>query len=219
MLEVKLKEELSDFALDVAFRTSARSLAIIGPSGAGKTSLLESLAGLRRESSGLIVLDGRVLQDERTFLPPEQRRVGYVPQDAVLFPHLSVRENVRFGLRDERAFDEAVSLLELSTLLDRAPRTLSGGERQRVALARALATSPSLLLLDEPLANLDQKLKARVLPYLLSVRERTGVPLIYVTHQPAEALAMAEETLLLERGRILTQGETAKVIEQAQAFS
>jgi molybdate transport system ATP-binding protein len=138
--------------------------------------------------------------------------VGYVPQDAALFPHLSVRSNIRFGVRDERAFEEAVKLLELEPLLNRRPRELSGGERQRVALARALATAPSLLLLDEPLASLDTALKARVLPYLRAVRERTAVPLLYVSHDAEEALVMADECMVIERGRMVRRGPTREVL-------
>ncbi|MFL5318983.1 MAG: ATP-binding cassette domain-containing protein [Myxococcaceae bacterium] len=212
MIEIDLTLPLSDFDLRVSFSTNAKTIALVGSSGAGKTSVLEAIAGLRRSASGRIAINGRLLQDGNTFLKPEQRGVGYVPQDSALFPHLSVRENVRFGLKSAATFEEAVSLLELGTLLDRRPRTLSAGERQRVALARALATSPSLLLLDEPLANLDRKLRARILPFLQAVRARTSVPLIYVTHAPDEALAMAEEAVVLEHGRVLAHGPASELL-------
>jgi molybdate transport system ATP-binding protein len=208
MIDLALKLPLADFVLDLELKTEARTIAVVGPSGAGKTSLLEALAGLRETPNARLIVDGKPLHD----LPPEQRRVGYVPQDAALFPHLSVRSNIRFGVRDERAFEEAVKLLELEPLLNRRPRELSGGERQRVALARALATAPSLLLLDEPLASLDTALKARVLPYLRAVRERTAVPLLYVSHDAEEALVMADECMVIERGRMVRRGPTREVL-------
>lgn len=208
MLELSLKIPLADFTLTVELDTSARSVAIVGPSGAGKTSLLEAIAGLRETQHARIIVDGKALHP----LPPEQRRIGYVPQDAALFPHLSVRANIRFGVRDERAFEEAVKLLELDSLLTRRPGELSGGERQRVALARALATAPSLLLLDEPLASLDSALKGRVLPYLRAIRERASVPLLYVSHDAHEALVMAEECVVIERGVVVRRGPTSEVL-------
>ena len=141
-------------------------------------------------------------------LPPERRRVGYVPQDAGLFPHLSVVENVRFGARADRgAVDAAIDTLEIRPLLDRRPRTLSGGERQRVALARALATRPRLLLLDEPLAALDAGLRDRVLPWLLRVRDAWSLPCLYVTHNVGEALAAASHLLVMREGRVEAAGE------------
>jgi molybdate transport system ATP-binding protein len=136
-------------------------------------------------------------------LPPERRRIGYVPQDVALFPHLNARRNLTFG--GSERFDEIVSILELAPLLHRAPASLSGGERQRVALGRALMTSPRLLLLDEPLAAVDQPLRERVLVFLQRVRD-LGVPMIYVTHQPAEAKALAAWSVVLEEGRIVSQG-------------
>jgi molybdate transport system ATP-binding protein len=155
------------------------------------------------------VVDGETLQDDAggRRLPPERRRVGWVPQDAGLFPHLRVRENVRFGPAAVRAAaDAAIDTLELGPLLDRFPATLSGGERQRVALARAIATRPRILLLDEPLAALDPGLRGRILPWLARVRAASAVPTLYVTHNVGEALALAGEALLLREGRIAAQG-------------
>ena len=146
-------------------------------------------------------------------LPPERRRIGYVPQDAALFPHLSVAGNVRFGARADRpAVDAAIETLELGPLLDRAPGSLSGGERQRVALARALATRPRLLLLDEPLAALDVRLRERVLPWLLRVRDAWSLPCLYVTHNVGEALAAAGHALLLRDGRVEAEGAPASLL-------
>ena len=186
-LDLDIRLPLARFTLEVTARLEGASVAVMGRSGSGKTSLLEALAGLRRGARGRVVVGGRVLLDSasREDVPPERRRMGYVPQDALLFPHLTAAQNVRFGARPGRAsrVDEAVELLELAPLLHRYPATLSGGEKQRVALARALATDPALLLLDEPLAALDVALKERVLPYLLRVRDEARVPMVYVTHQ------------------------------------
>lgn len=209
MLELSVRLQLADFPLVFEHTTSAKTVAIVGPSGAGKTSVLDAIAGLRPTDSSRVVVDGKSLEE----LPPEQRRIGYVPQDGALFPHLTARANIRFGLRDEAAYEEAVKLLELAPLLDRKPRELSGGERQRVALARALATVPSLLLLDEPLASLDAALKERVLPYLRAVRERASVPLLYVSHDMNEASAMAEECVVMERGTIVRRGPTTEILK------
>jgi molybdate transport system ATP-binding protein len=207
---------LARFPLRVSATLAGRAVAILGPSGSGKTSLLETIAGLRRRASGRITIDGEVLMNSAAgvFLPPEKRRIGYVPQDACLFPHLDVRSNVRFGMKDARdsVFDEAVSILEIAPLLARFPATLSGGERQRVALARAIATQPRLLLLDEPLAAVDRELKERILPYLLRVKEALGTPLLYVTHNVGEAGAMAEEALLLREGAVALQGSAPTVL-------
>jgi molybdate transport system ATP-binding protein len=210
MMELSLALPLARFRLEVEARFTSASVAVMGRSGSGKTSLLESLAGLRRGARGRLVVQGRTLLDSAAGVevPPEARRMGYVPQDSLLFPHLTARENVRFGVRKGRPsrVDEAVALLELESLLHRYPATLSGGERQRVALARALATDPTLLLLDEPLAALDVALKERVLPYLLRIRDEARVPMLYVTHQLGEARVLAQEALLLEEGRVRAVG-------------
>ncbi len=215
MIELDVTLRLSRFPLRVSARLEGRAVAVLGPSGSGKTSLLETIAGLRR-ASGRLAIQGETVLDSRAGLdvPPERRRIGYVPQDACLFPHLDVRENVRFGMRRRRdsVFEEAVSTLEIGPLLDQFPATLSGGERQRVALARALAVEPRLLLLDEPLAAVDRELKERILPYLLSVKERLGIPLLYVTHNTGEAGLLAEEVLLLQAGAVALQGPPSAVL-------
>jgi len=187
----------------------------MGPSGAGKTSLLEAIAGLRRRARGRVAFGAEVLLDSArgVALPPERRRVGYVPQDAGLFPHLSVLENVRFGARaDTEAVDAAIDTLEIRPLLDRSPRLLSGGEKQRVALARALAIRPRLLLLDEPLAALDPGLRERILPWLLRVRDEWTLPCLYVTHNVGEALAVASDLLVLQNGRVEAEGEPRSLL-------
>ena len=211
MIELDVSLPLSRFALGVKARLSTDTVAVLGPSGSGKTSLLEVIAGLRPKATGRVVLHDDVVLDTAAgvAVPPEKRRIGYVPQDACLFPHLDVRGNVRFGMaKAGRAglFDEAVAILEIVPLLDRFPATLSGGERQRVALARAIATEPRLLLLDEPLAAVDPELKGKILPYLLSVRDAMEIPFLYVTHNAGEARAVAREALVLRQGAVVFAG-------------
>ncbi len=224
MITLDLSLPLAAFPLEISARLSADAVAVLGPSGAGKTSLLEALAGLRPSARGRIAIDGDVLLDtERGIrMPPERRRIGYVPQDSCLFPHLDVRRNVRFGMRGasrEGLFTEAVGILEIAPLLDRYPGSLSGGERQRVALARAIATRPRLLLLDEPLAAVDVELRERILPYLLRVRDTLRIPCVYVTHNTGEAAVMAGEALLLRRGALVRQGATAAVLREMRTSS
>jgi molybdate transport system ATP-binding protein len=217
-IEIALTLPLPHFELRVQANLPGGLTAVMGPSGAGKTSLLEAIAGLRPQARGRIAAQGTVLLDTAAgaVLAPERRRVGYVPQDAGLFPHLSVLENVRFGARaDLAAVETAIDTLELRPLLARRPRSLSGGERQRVALARALATRPRLLLLDEPLAALDFDLRERVLPWLLRVREAWSLPCLYVTHSAGEALAAAGHLLALRSGRVEAEGDPRAMLGTA----
>jgi molybdate transport system ATP-binding protein len=217
-VEIDLALALPRFVLRVRAGLPAGVTAVMGPSGAGKTSLLEAIAGLRPAARGRVAVAGEVLVDASrgVALPPERRRIGYVPQDAALFPHLSVAGNVRFGARADRAaVDAAIETLELGPLLARAPGSLSGGERQRVALARALATRPRLLLLDEPLAALDVRLRERVLPWLLRVRDAWSLPCLYVTHNVGEALAAAGHALLLREGRVEAEGAPSALLAAA----
>lgn len=227
MLELSLELAQGAFHL----RAEARLVeggAILGPSGAGKTSLLEALAGLR-PARGRIVLDGEVLQDTARglWLPPERRRLGYVPQEGALFPHLSVFDNLVFGRplprRERRRRDDEleglVEALELAPLLERPPGHLSGGERRRVAVGRAILARPRWLLVDEPTAGLDPERSRRLLASLLAARARGGVPLLVVTHRRGEALALASEVVLLEGGRMLGAGraETVLLEQERQA--
>jgi molybdate transport system ATP-binding protein len=209
VIDLRIDLPLPRFALAIDARLGGEVTVVMGPSGAGKTSLLEVLAGLRRGARGRIAVGDAVLLDTArgVWLPPERRRVGYVPQDAGLFPHLTALGNLGFGARGDRGrVETAVDTLGIRALLDRYPASLSGGEKQRVALARALATDPKLLLLDEPLAALDVGLRERVLPYLLRIRDEWRVPLVYVTHNVGEAFALGGEVLLLRDGRVEGQG-------------
>ncbi len=217
---------LAAFFLEVNAALHGRVTALFGVSGSGKTTLLEIVAGLRRPARGRIALGERVLVDTAMglWLPPERRRIGYVPQDGALFPHLSVRANVLYGQRrrgggngrQDFSLATVVETLDIGALLDRPSiGSLSGGERQRVALARALLAGPELLLLDEPLAGLDAALKARILPYLLRVRDEFAVPMLFVSHAPAEVMALCDEVLVLDRGRAVAQGAPGELFEPA----
>lgn len=215
MIQLDVELPLPEFTLRVDVCLEADVTAVMGPSGAGKTSLLETIAGLRRGATGKIGVAGRVFLDssQRVQWSPERRRVGFVPQDAGLFPHMSALENVRFGARgDDARVSTVIDVLEIRSLLARRPDALSGGEKQRVALARALAMAPTLLLLDEPLASLDVGLRERILPYLLRVRDEWQVPILYVTHNVGEALALAGHVVLLREGQIQQAGPPLELL-------
>jgi molybdate transport system ATP-binding protein len=198
----------SGFLLDAAFTLTKPVAALVGPSGSGKTSILSILAGLRRPDHGRICIGSVLLLDSAIFfnVPPEGRGIGYVFQDQLLFPHLSVRNNLLYGWRRRRpkarplSFERVVEVLELEELLERAPYTLSGGQRQRVALGRALLCGPRLLLLDEPLAGLDDDLKDRIHGYVEQVLHEWDIPTLYVTHQQGEVVRLAQQIVRLEGG-------------------
>jgi molybdate transport system ATP-binding protein len=204
---------LAPFSLQVDVEIHGRVTAIFGPSGAGKTSLLDLIAGLRRARSAFIQLDGEELTNtsRNICVPARHRGIGYVPQDLALFPHLSVRQNLLYGHKSNDDTDRLFSVehitevLEIQPLIPRSVLDLSGGEKQRVALARALLTSPRLLLLDEPLASLDGGLKAKILPHLARVRDEFKLPMLYVTHNPKEVSALCDEVLVMSQGRIISQ--------------
>ncbi len=209
-----LRLPLAHFTLEVDAVLEGRVTAVFGPSGAGKTSLLELVAGLRRPAAGAVRVAGRTLTDAGAgvFVPVEQRSIGYVPQDGALFPHLSVRRNLLYGFAAGRSraeglsFDHVTEVLEIRPLVERSTPTLSAGEKQRVALGRALLASPGLLLLDEPLSGLDSPLKQRLMPYLQRVRDEFGVPMICITHSPGEVVALCDDVLVLNSGRVVDRG-------------
>jgi len=215
-IEIDLALAQGGLDLAVAARLG-ETAAVLGPSGAGKTTLLEAIAGLRR-ARGRVVVGGAVLQDSAAgiFLPPERRHLGYVPQEGALFPHLSVLRNLEFGrprgAGQDAGFDALVAALDLEPLLSRYPRHLSGGERRRVALARALLARPRLLLLDEPTAGLDPLRARKALAGILKVRAELSVPLLVVTHDQREALALASEVVLLAVGRVEAAGPAREVL-------
>lgn len=203
---------LSEFTLEVDVEISSQVTAICGRSGAGKTSLLDLIAGLRHPKSAFIQLNDRVLADTAAGknVPARHRRLGYVPQDLALFPHLSVRHNLLYGHKPKAeagnghlfGYGHVTEVLEIEPLAERSVVNLSGGEKQRIALARALLASPQLLLLDEPMANLDSALKARIVPYLKRIRDEFRLPMLFITHDFDEVSALCENVLKLERGRI-----------------
>jgi molybdate transport system ATP-binding protein len=217
-VEIDLALRQGRFELSAAARLGPEA-AVLGPSGAGKTTLLEAIAGLRR-ARGRLAVGGAVLQDSAagTFVPPERRRLGYVPQQGALFPHLSVRANLLFGRpgrqegRGGADLDALVATLDLEPLLARYPHHLSGGERRRVALGRALLARPRLLLLDEPTAGLDPLRARKALAGIRRVRAELGVPLLLVTHDDREALALAAEVVLLDGGRVRAAGPARPVL-------
>jgi molybdate transport system ATP-binding protein len=211
-LEVAIRHRLERIAIDVSLTAGAGLTAIVGPSGAGKTTLLHVVAGLLHPDEGRIVVGGDVLVDTARglFVPPDRRHIGYVTQDSRLFPHLTVRQNLAYGhwfTRDadrRLSVEAAIAMLDLEGLLARRPARLSGGERQRVALGRALATSPRLLLLDEPLAAVDVGRRQEILPYLDRLRQELALPTVYVTHALDEVRARAESIVALDEGRIVS---------------
>jgi molybdate transport system ATP-binding protein len=218
-IEVKLKNRLGSFELDVDFNIPAQGVtALFGRSGSGKTSVLRALAGLLRASQGRIKINDQIWQDERRFLPPHRRPLGYVFQEASLFPHLSVQRNLEYGMRrvsrhqQQIPFHDVVELLGITPLLKRATHRLSGGERQRVAIARALLTSPRLLLMDEPLSALDHQAKQAILPYLESLHDEYAIPALYVSHDPNEVARLADQMVVLEQGRVIALGEAASLL-------
>ena len=214
MIEVDVRRRLPDFAVDARFTAAQGITALFGRSGAGKTTVINMLAGLERPDEGRIAVAGRVLfdRDAGIDLAPERRRLGYVFQEGRLFPHLSVGGNLAFGARRARRaerrvdFDAVVALLDLGGLLERRPARLSGGEKQRVAIGRALLACPSLLLMDEPLASLDARRRAEIMPFIESLRDRFGVPIVYVTHNIDEIIRLADTVVLMDGGRVEAAG-------------
>lgn len=210
-INAAFRGRLGNFTLDVELSLPATGVtAIFGPSGCGKTSVARCIAGLQRMADGFCAVDGDIWQDDLSFRPVYQRPIGYVFQEASLFPHLSVRRNLLFGTRKvaraQIAFDEVVELLGLAALLDRSPHRLSGGERQRVAVGRALLSQPKLLLMDEPLAALDRSTKDEILPFLERLHETLSLPVLYISHDMAEIERFADHLVLMERGRVVGCG-------------
>lgn len=209
------------FALNVDLDIPGRGVtALFGPSGSGKTTILRALTGIERFKGAYLSVNQHVWQDDAQgiFLPTHKRPLGYVFQEASLFAHLPVRGNLEFGMRrvppDERrvSLDQAVELLDIGHLMDRKPDRLSGGERQRVAIARALATSPRLLLMDEPLAALDPRRKEEIMPYLQRLHDELDIPVVYVSHSPDEVARLADHLILLENGKVIASGDAADLL-------
>lgn len=226
MLSVAVEHRFAGFELNAAFDSAGGLTALFGRSGAGKTSLINAIAGLLRPDRGRIVLDGEVLTDtERgVFVPARRRRIGYVFQEGRLFPHLTVRQNLLYGRWFARRggpaadLDHVVELLGIAGLLARRPANLSGGEKQRVAIGRALLARPRLLVMDEPLASLDEARKSEILPYVERLRDEAAVPIVYVSHQIAEVARLATTMVVLSDGRVAAAGPTAAILGRIDLF-
>ncbi len=224
-MEIDIQRQQGDFLVNAAFQGAKSGVtALFGPSGAGKTSIVNMVAGLSRPDSGRIAVNGLCLFDARRGidLPPERRRIGYVFQDGRLLPHLSVRANLVYGMRltpkDLRfvEFEAVVDLLGIGHLLDRRPAKLSGGEKQRVAIGRALLTSPAMLLMDEPLASLDASRKAEVLPFIMRLSHEFAIPILYVSHSLDEILNLADRLVILESGGVAACGALADLLSRPE---
>ncbi|MDP2027240.1 molybdenum ABC transporter ATP-binding protein [Sulfuriferula sp.] len=222
-IHAQFKLAYSGFTLDVDLDLPGRGvIALFGHSGSGKTALLRCIAGLERANNGFLAVNGRVWQDDsqRVYLPTYQRPLGYVFQEASLFPHLNVRRNLEYGMKrvpasERRAsLEQAISLLGIGNLLTQLPDTLSGGERQRVAIAHALAVSPQLLLMDEPLAALDQARKQEILPYLEQLHGELNIPILYVSHAADEVARLADHIVVMEAGKVLANGPLSDTLSR-----
>jgi molybdate transport system ATP-binding protein len=224
-LTVDIKHRQGHFALDIAFETQGGLTALFGRSGSGKTSIVNIIAGLIRPDAGRVSVDGVDLVDTArgVFVPRHKRRIGYVFQEGRLFPHLTVRQNLLYGRwfappagdRDGD-LDRVVDLLGIAALLPRRPGRLSGGEKQRVAIGRALLASPRLLLMDEPLASLDDARKAEIYPYIERLRDQAGIPIVYVSHSVAEVARLASTVVLLADGKVAAAGLTAEIMQRSE---
>ena len=212
-IQARFKLAFPEFSLDVDLNLPGRGVtALFGHSGSGKTTLLRCIAGLERVPDGTLKLGDEIWQDGNTFLPTYKRPLGYVFQEASLFPHLTVKRNLEYGLKRVVAssrkvsLGHAVELLGIGHLLDRLPERLSGGEKQRVAIARALAVSPRILLMDEPLAALDLARKREILPYLERLHDELEIPLLYVSHAPDEVARLADHIVVMDKGKAVASG-------------
>jgi molybdate transport system ATP-binding protein len=221
MIEADFTLTLPGFELETQMTLPIHGVtALFGPSGSGKSTLLRCLAGLSRPQRGRLVVNGAIWQDDKTFVPPHQRPVGMVFQDAALFPHLNVQQNLDFGAKRSKSksagTDNLIELLGIGHLLSRRTDTLSGGEKQRVAIARALFSAPQLLLLDEPLAALDAQRKAELLPYLEALHRQLDIPVVYVSHAPEEVARLADHIVQLGNGRIISSGPAMDIFPRLE---
>ena len=223
LLEAKFKIDYPGFNLDVEMRIPSKGVSVVfGPSGSGKTTLLRCLSGLEKPSLGYLKIDGHVWQDEESFIPVQDRKIGLVFQESRLFPHLNIKKNLLYGYQrtfpDERKlqFDEVAQVLNLENLLQRRPEKLSGGERQRVAIGRALLTSPKLLLMDEPLASLDMQLKTEIIPFIKKIEKEFNTPIVYVTHSMNEVLQLVDTMVILKAGKVENIGPVEEVFSDVR---
>lgn len=215
-IKIHLQGQLGNFSLNCEFEAPLTGVtALYGPSGCGKTSVLRAIAGLNK-FDGEIKIGNDLWQDKNHFIPVHKRAIGYVFQEASLFPHLSVRKNLTFAMsknakQQSPSFDEVVEFLNIAHLVDRAPHNLSGGERQRVAIGRALLSQPHILLMDEPLSALDKHSRDEILPFLIRLRDRLSLPIIYITHDIYEVERLADYLVLMDKGRIIASGRLEEI--------
>ena len=226
MLSVSITHRLGAFTLDAEFDSEGGLTALFGRSGAGKTSLVNAIAGLYRPNRGYVAIDGEVLTDTAIgrFVPAHRRRVGYVFQEGRLFPHLNVRRNLAYGrwfapkTATGSEFDQVIGLLGIEHLLSRRPANLSGGEKQRVAIGRALLARPRVLIMDEPLASLDEDRRHEILPYIERLRDEMRVPIVYVSHSISEVARLATTLVVLSEGQVAAIGPTAEIMGRLDLF-
>lgn len=228
MIDIHVEKKQGDFRISAAFASGETGItALFGPSGAGKTSIINMVAGLLRPDKGHITIDGNCLfdSDNGINIPPEKRHIGYIFQEGRLFPHLSVLSNLTYGMRLIKPakryvkLDQVVELLGIENLLYRRPAKLSGGEKQRVAIGRALLTSPAILLMDEPLASLDETRKAEVLPFITALTRNLSVPILYVSHDLEEIMTLADNVVLIEAGSAIATGSPEELIGRVEPKS
>jgi molybdate transport system ATP-binding protein len=227
MIEVEVNHRFGAFTLDAKFSVEGRFIVLFGPSGSGKSSLINVIAGLTRPQRARVCIDGRVLADSsrNIFLPPHRRKLGTVFQEGLLFPHLTVRQNLLYGAwfagtpQKQAALSDVAGLLGIEDLLNRYPSRLSGGEKQRVAIGRALLASPALLLMDEPLASLDEARKQEIIPYLERLRDEARIPIVYVTHSAIEAGRLADSLVVLDGGKVLAAGPAVELMQRPGLLS
>jgi molybdate transport system ATP-binding protein len=225
-LAIDIQHRLGGFSIDARFKTGGGLTALFGRSGAGKTSIVNVIAGLIRPDAARVAIDGTVLVDtgRGIFVPRHRRRIGYVFQEGRLFPHLTVRQNLLYGrwfapgARRAEDFERVVDLLGIGSLIDRRPGRLSGGEKQRVAIGRALLADPRLLLMDDPLASLDEARKGEILPYLERLRDLSKVPIVYVSHSIVEVARLATTLVLLSEGKVAAVGPTLEIMQRLDLF-
>ena len=220
-IEIKYNIRRQDFCLDVNLNIPSQGITgIFGPSGCGKTTLLRIIAGLESSDKGFIKVADKLWQDDKFFIPPHKRSIAYVFQEPSLFAHLNVQKNLEYGLKrasvnnSKALLNHAIELLGIDSLLQRQPHQLSGGEQQRVSIARALATSPELLLMDEPLSALDIKRKQEIMPYLESLHDELNIPILYVSHAPGEIARLADHLLIMEQGKVTAAGSVTELFSR-----
>lgn len=216
LIYTDLKLQLQHFNLTAQLSLPAGVSMLFGRSGCGKTTILRAIAGLHK-AHGIVRFNQTVWQDESQFIAPHQRNIGYVFQDARLFPHMSVEKNLQYGLTLHRSagkieYQQVCEVFDLHHLLKHFPHQLSGGQKQRVAIARALLAQPDLLLLDEPLASLDEQSKAEILPYVEYLKQHFQLPMLYVTHSMDELSRMADHMVYIEKGQVMASGSVHSML-------